>query len=88
MAGIRRALRHEDWQTVASLAHSIKGSVGFFDAAAPRNHEQELLDLAYQPDRPAAASVYSLLGEEIAKLQANLRGYAETNGLCHLGPDQ
>ena len=76
MAEIRKALKRKDSGAVASLAHSIKGSVGFFEAGTVRRHAQELQDLAHQADLPGAARALSLLDEEIAKLLANLRGYA------------
>jgi CheY-like chemotaxis protein len=76
MAEMRKALRRKDWQTVASLAHSIKGAVGFFDAEMARDYAQELQDLAHQADFPGSDRIVMLLEEEIAKLLANLRRYA------------
>ena len=76
LAGIRESLKRKDAEAVASLAHSIKGSVGFFGADTARCQAQELQDLAQRADFQGAERILSLLEEEIAKLLANLRGYA------------
>ena len=76
LAGIRESLKRKDSEAVASLAHSIKSSVGFFGADTARHHAQQLQDLAHRADFQGAERILSLLEEEIAKLLANLRGYA------------
>jgi two-component system, sensor histidine kinase and response regulator len=79
-AEIENALKRRDGEKAASLAHALKGSAGVFGADAACHCCQRLQDLAHQGDFPAATSVHSQLAEEIAKLQANLRGYAGTKG--------
>jgi two-component system, sensor histidine kinase and response regulator len=76
MSEMRKALKRKDSGALASLAHSIKGSVPSFGADTARRYAQELQDLANQADLPGAARALPLLEEEIAKLLANLRGYA------------
>jgi protein-histidine pros-kinase len=80
MAEIQKALKRKDAEKAASLAHALKGSVGVFGADAACRCSQKLQDLAHQGDFPAATDVHSQLEEEVAKLQANLRGYAGTKG--------
>jgi len=76
LAAIRESLKRKDSQAVASLAHSIKGSVGFFGADTARYQAEELQELAHRADFQGAERILLLLEEEIAKLLANLRGYA------------
>lgn len=85
VAEIRKALKREDRETVASLAHALKGSVSVFGADAARDYAQELQGLAHHGDFHTATTVQSHLEREIAKLQANLRGYAGTIGSPALG---
>jgi protein-histidine pros-kinase len=80
MAEIQNALKRKDGEKTAYLAHALKGSVGVFGADAACYCCQRLQDLAHQGDFPAATNVHSQLAEEIANLQANLRGYAGTKG--------
>jgi CheY-like chemotaxis protein len=77
VAGIRAAIRRKDSETLASLAHALKGSVGIFGAEAALKHSQELQEFGRSNDLAKAAEVLVLLKEEIAKLQGNLRGYAK-----------
>lgn len=79
-AEIENALKRKDGEKAASLAHALKGSVGVYGAHAACHWCQRLQDLAHQGDFPAATDVCSQLEQEIAKLQANLRGYAGTKG--------
>jgi CheY-like chemotaxis protein len=76
LAGIREGLKRKDSEAVASLAHSIKGSAGFFGAHTARDQAQELQELAHRADFQGAERILLLLEREIAKLLANLRGYA------------
>jgi signal transduction histidine kinase/DNA-binding NarL/FixJ family response regulator len=76
LAGIAAAIRRKNPEALASLAHALKGSVSIFGAEAARKHSQELQDLGRSSEISAASEVFDLLKEEIAKLQANLRGYA------------
>jgi len=76
LAGIAEAIRRKNPEALASLAHALKGSVSIFGAESARKHTQELQDLGRGKELSMAAEVLALLKEEIAKLQANLRGYA------------
>lgn len=76
MAEIQKALRHKDAEIMASLAHALKGSVNIFGAVAAGQHAQELQGLGRKGELEGAPPVYELLKEEIARLEANLRGYA------------
>jgi HPt (histidine-containing phosphotransfer) domain-containing protein len=81
MARLRKALKRRDSEAVASLAHSIKGSVAFFGAETARLQAQQLHDRVRQSDLRGVARILSLLEEEIAKMLANLRGYANKRSL-------
>jgi len=85
MAGLQKALQQKDSESLASLAHALKGSVGIFDAGAAREHAQKLQDLGRAADFRGSAQVYEQLKEEIAKLEANLRGYAGQNSSRNSG---
>ena len=76
MAGIQKALERKDGETMASLAHALKGSVSIFGAQAAREHSQQLQDLSCAGDFSQFAQIYEQLKEEIAELEENLRGYA------------
>jgi signal transduction histidine kinase/CheY-like chemotaxis protein len=76
LAGIAASIRRKDPETLASLAHALKGSVSIFGAEAARRRSQELQELGRNSDFSAASHAFSSLKEEIANLQANLRGYA------------
>jgi signal transduction histidine kinase/DNA-binding NarL/FixJ family response regulator len=76
LVGIAEAIRRKNPEALASLAHALKGSVSIFGAESARKHSQELQDLGRGKELSRAAEVLALLKEEIAKLQANLRGYA------------
>jgi len=76
LAGIAAAIRGKHPESLASLAHALKGSVSIFGAEAARKHSQELQDLGRSSELSKAPEVLALLKEEIAKLQVNLRGYA------------
>jgi signal transduction histidine kinase/CheY-like chemotaxis protein len=76
LAGIAAAIQKKKPEVLVSLAHALKGSVGIFGAEAARKHTQELQDLGRSSKLSGAREVLALLKEEIAKLQANLRGYA------------
>ena len=76
VAGSAAAIRREDFKALASLAHAMKGSVSIFGAEAARKHTQELPELGRGAECSAASGTLASLKEDIAKLQANLRGYA------------
>jgi signal transduction histidine kinase/HPt (histidine-containing phosphotransfer) domain-containing protein/ActR/RegA family two-component response regulator len=76
LAGIVAAIRRKDPEALASLAHALKGSVSIFGAEDARKHSQALQDIGRSGDLSSASEVLASLKEDIAKLQANLRGYA------------
>jgi len=76
VAGIAAALRRKDGEALASLAHALKGSVSIFGAESARKLAEQLQELGRDANLSPAAEILSSLKEEIANLQANLRGYA------------
>ena len=76
IAGIAAAIRRNNPEALASLAHALKGSVSIFGAEAASKHAQELQDLGRSSEFSKASEALLLLKEEIAKLRVNLRGYA------------
>jgi hypothetical protein len=74
--GIAAAIRRKKPEALASLAHALKGSVSIFGAEAASKQANELQELGRSGELSGAKEVLALLKEEIAKLQANLRGYA------------
>jgi HPt (histidine-containing phosphotransfer) domain-containing protein len=75
VAGIA-AIRRKNPEAFGSLAHALKGSVSIFGAEVARKQSQELQDLGRSSELSKASEALALLKEEIAKLQVNLRGYA------------
>jgi two-component system, sensor histidine kinase and response regulator len=76
MAEIQKAIRQENSEKLASVAHALKGSVSIFSAEKARQHCQQLQELGRNGQVSGAAEIYDLLKEEIAELEANLRVYA------------
>ena len=76
IAGIGAAIRRKNPDALASLAHALKGSVSIFGAEAARKQADELQEIGRSGELSGAPEALALLKEEIAKLQANLRGYA------------
>jgi len=76
LAGIAAAIRRKSPDGVASIAHALKGSVSIFGAEEARKLSQELEELGRSCELSRAPEILASLKEEIAKLQANLRGYA------------
>ena len=76
VTGIASVIRRKDPEALASLAHALKGSVSIFGAETARKRCQELQELGRSGELSAAVEIFGALKEEIAKLQANLRGYA------------
>lgn len=77
MAAIAKALRRKDAESLASLAHALKGSVSLFGAEPARKLAQDLQELGRAGDLSAAPAAFDSLKEEIANLLENLRGYAK-----------
>jgi CheY-like chemotaxis protein len=76
VSGIALAIRRKDAEALASVAHALKGAVSIFGAEAARKHCQELQELGKSGEPSRAGEIFAMLKEEIAKLQGNLRGYA------------
>jgi signal transduction histidine kinase/CheY-like chemotaxis protein len=77
ITGIQDALKKKNAPSVASLAHAVKGSVAIFGADAADDCCLKLQEQGRANDFRGLSAVYDQLKEEIAKLEANLRGYAE-----------
>lgn len=80
LAGIQKALKQKDSEALVSLAHALKGSVSIFGAVAARNLAQKLQESGRARNFQELAQFYERLQEEIAELEANLRGYAGQKG--------
>jgi len=76
MAALDKALQHKKAESVASLAHALKGSVAIFGADNARSLAEKLQDLGRAAKLRGASKVLLKLQEEIAELEQNLRGYA------------
>jgi signal transduction histidine kinase/HPt (histidine-containing phosphotransfer) domain-containing protein len=76
LGAIASALRRQNVEDLASLAHALKGSVSIFGAEAARLKAQDLQEIARSGDLESAETLMGSLKEEIANLLANLRGYA------------
>jgi len=85
MTGIQKALKQKDGDSLALLAHALKGSVSIFGAQEARDHSQKLQEMGRAKDLRGLARVYEQLKEEIAELEANLRGYAGQKSSTSLG---
>ena len=77
IAALQKALQRNDAYEIASLAHALKGSLGIFLAQHACDRARELEQLGRKCELGEATAVFGALKEEIAKLEENLRGYAE-----------
>lgn len=77
ITSLQRALQRKDAAEIASLAHALKGSLGIFLAQHAHDRAQELEELGRKSELSGAKLAFAALKEEIAKLEANLRGYAK-----------
>ena len=85
LAQIETAIRRNRPENLASVAHVLKGSVGIFGATAAHQYCQQLQELGRGRESSGASQTFRLLKEEIAKLEANLRGYAGQTSLSASG---
>jgi len=76
LSEIAAAIRSNRSEDLAFAAHALKGSVAIFGGDAARQKCQELQELGRRGELSQAAATFELLKVEIAKLEANLRGYA------------
>jgi signal transduction histidine kinase/HPt (histidine-containing phosphotransfer) domain-containing protein/ActR/RegA family two-component response regulator len=77
MDGLQKALKRKNAESLASLAHALKGSISIFGAVEAYDCALKLQDQGRANDLHGLSQVYDQLKEEIAKLEANLRGYAQ-----------
>lgn len=85
LAKIESAIRLEQAENLASLAHALKGSVGIFDVSLAHQHCHELQELGRSKELAEAGRIFARLKEEIAKVERNLRGYAGQRGVSAPG---
>ena len=76
VAAMEKAIREKQGETLTSLAHALKGSVGIFGAEHAAELCRELQQFAQDDNFAEAVRTFSRLKEAIAELEANLRGYA------------
>jgi two-component system sensor histidine kinase/response regulator len=88
LAQIETAILRHRPEVLASVAHALKGSVAIFGATAAHRYCQELQELGHRRELSRASRVLELLKEEIAKVEANLRGYAGQTSLSGSGVPQ
>lgn len=77
LARLKQALRKADLESLATVAHALKGSVGNFGALEAHAAAEQLQSAARAGDPKGAKPLAARLEEEIAKLRQKLRGYAE-----------
>ncbi|HKY20129.1 MAG TPA: response regulator [Vicinamibacterales bacterium] len=78
LGDIREALQKEDAQAVYRAAHTLKGSVGNFDAFGAVELAQRLEARSREGDVVAATTVFALLEAEIQAVLASLASAGET----------
>ena len=79
LAQIGTAIRLKRPENLVFSVHALKGSVAIFGVPLAHQYCQHLEQLGRGKDLSGAAGIFRLLKEEIAKLEANLRGYAGQN---------
>jgi HPt (histidine-containing phosphotransfer) domain-containing protein len=77
LAAIREALQDENTAAVYRAAHTLKGSVGNFDAQAAVELAQRLEARSREGDLLAAAAVFALLEVEMQSVLESLAGTGE-----------
>jgi two-component system, sensor histidine kinase and response regulator len=85
LAQIAAAIQRNRAELLFSVAHALKGSVAIFGASQAQRYCQELQELGRANQTSEASRVFILLKEEIAKVEANLRGYAGQNSVSKPG---
>lgn len=75
LATIRAALSTGDAQKVALMAHSLKGSVGFFAAAAALDAAREVETIARTGDLQGVGDAGAVLEREVLRLTAALEAF-------------
>jgi two-component system, sensor histidine kinase and response regulator len=77
---IRRAIDTSDWELLHRAAHTIKGSMRYFGAAAVFDRAFGLEQLAASQSLEGAEEIFSLLKQELAKLVPHLINYVQGRG--------
>jgi HPt (histidine-containing phosphotransfer) domain-containing protein len=76
LAQIETAIHRNRPETLAAYAHALKGSVAIFGATGAQRYCDQLQESGRSRELAKARETFAQLKEEIAKLEANLRGYA------------
>lgn len=71
------SLDQADWERLERAAHKLKGSIANFQARRAYEAAAKLEELARKPDRIGVAHAQALLEEAVARLQEELRQFAE-----------
>jgi two-component system sensor histidine kinase/response regulator len=74
---IRAALEQGQPVQVQKAAHTLKGAVSNFTAQAARELAQTLENMGHAGDLSGAGDVYQSLAQELAQVEAALRGFLE-----------
>jgi len=77
---IRRAIDTQDWELLHRAAHTIKGSMRYFGAAAVFDRAFGLEQLAASRSLEGAEEIFGLLKQELAKLVPHLIDYVQGRG--------
>jgi two-component system, sensor histidine kinase and response regulator len=77
---IRRAIDTADWELLHRSAHTIKGSMRYFGAAAVFDRAFGLEQLAANQSLEGAEEIFGLLKQELAKLVPHLINYVQGRG--------
>jgi signal transduction histidine kinase/DNA-binding response OmpR family regulator len=77
---IRRAIDSADWELLHRAAHTIKGSMRYFGAAAVFDRAFGLEQLAANQSLEGAEEIFGLLKQELAKLVPHLINYVQGRG--------
>jgi PAS domain S-box-containing protein len=77
---IRRAIDTADWELLHRSAHTIKGSMRYFEARAAFDRAFGLEQLAARQSLEGAEEIFDLLKQELAKLVPHLINYVQGRG--------
>lgn len=77
---IRRAIDTSDWELLHRAAHTIKGSMRYFGAAAVFDRAFGLEQVAASRSLEGAEEIFGLLKQELAKLLPHLINYVQGRG--------
>jgi len=77
---IRRAIDASDWELLHRAAHTIKGSMRYFEARAVFDRAFGLEQLAAARNLEGAEEIFALLKQELAKLVPHLINYVQGRG--------